>query len=74
MQNHQEVYDNTDNPKNTMRESESFKLKIKKVGRFPAAGNSKDIKIAVSLKYLSNFCITLEIPINYGLIVGLICC
>ena len=46
-------------------DSESFKSKIHK-GNTPADGNTKDVEIIVSLKYLSNFWRTLEMPlINY---------
>ena len=32
-------------------------------GKIPAVGNTKDVKIAVPLKYLSNFWRTLEMPL-----------
>ena len=32
-------------------------------GKIPADGNTKDVKIAVPLKYLSNFWRTLEMPL-----------
>ena len=44
-------------------QSESFKYKIKITGETPAADNTKDVKIADLLKYLSNFWRTLEIPL-----------
>ena len=44
-------------------ESESFKYKIKITGKIPAAGNTKDVKIAVPWKYLSNFWRKSEIPL-----------
>ena len=36
--------------------SKSFEFKSRIAGRSPAAGNTKDVKIAVSLKYLGNLC------------------
>ena len=33
------------------------------LGKTPAAGNEKDVEIMVPLKYLSNFCRTLEMPL-----------
>ena len=44
-----------DDPNDNITQSESFKYKIKIPGKTPAAGNSKDVEIAVPLKYLSNF-------------------
>ena len=41
-------------------QSESFKYKTKITGKTPAARNTKDVKIAVPLKYLSDFWRTLE--------------
>ena len=35
--------------------SDSFKFKINITGKTQTAGNTKEIKIAVPLKYLSNF-------------------
>ena len=49
-----------DDPNNNITQSESFKFKIKITGKTPAAGNTKDVEIAVPLKYLSNFWRTLE--------------
>ena len=43
-----------------MRQSESFKSKIRITGKTPTAGNTKDVEIIVPLKYLSNFWRTLE--------------
>ena len=43
-----------DDPKDNIIQSESFKYKIKITGKTPAGGNTKDVKIAVPLKYLSN--------------------
>ena len=52
-----------DDPKDTIAESESFRKRIKITGKIPADGNTKDVKIAVPLKYLSNFWRTLEMPL-----------
>ena len=49
------------NPNDNLTDSESFKSKVKITGNTPAAGNTKDVEIIVPLKYLSNFCRTLEI-------------
>ena len=48
-------------PNHILTNSESFKFKIKMPRKSPAAGNTKDVKIAVPLQYLSNFWRTLEI-------------
>ena len=39
---------------------ESFKCETKITRNTPADGNTKDVEIAAPLKYLSNFCRTLE--------------
>ena len=52
-----------DDPNNNTTQSESFKFKIKTTGKTPVAGNTKDVKIAVPLKYLGNFWRTLEMPL-----------
>ena len=52
-----------DDPNNNITRSESFKFKIKITGKTPAVGNTKDVWIAVSLKSLSNFWRTLEMPL-----------
>ena len=52
-----------DDPNDNITQSESFKFKIKITGRTPAAGNTKDVEIAVPLKYLSNFWRTLEMSL-----------
>ena len=44
-----------DEPNATITDSESFKFKARITGRFPVAGNTKNVEIAVPLKYLSNF-------------------
>ena len=43
-----------DDPSDFIKNSESFKFKIKITGKYPAGGNTKNVKIAVLLKYLSN--------------------
>ena len=52
-----------DDRNDDITESESFKYKIKIIEKTSAAGNTKNVKIAVPLKYLSNFWRTLEIPL-----------
>ena len=52
-----------DDSKDNIKQSESFKYKIKITGKTPAGGNRKDVKIAVPLKYLSNFWTTLEMQL-----------
>ena len=44
---------------------QSFKHKIKITGNTPATGNTKDVKIAVPLNYLSNFLTNLKMPLIY---------
>ena len=36
----------------TLVNSESFKYKMRITGKDPAAGNAKDVEIAVSVKYI----------------------
>ena len=56
-----------DEPDTTLLDSESFKSKIKLTGSTLADGYTNNVKIAVPLKYLSNFWRTLETPlINYA--------
>ena len=50
-------------PNNNLGNSKSFKSKIKVTGRTPAGSNEKDVEIMVPLKYISNFCRTLEMPL-----------
>ena len=50
-------------PNDNLTDYESFKFKVKITGNTPAASNTKDIEIIVSLKYLSNFWRTLEMPL-----------
>ena len=52
-----------DEPNDDITESESFKYKTKIIGKNPDAGNTKDVKIAIPLKYLINFWRTLETPL-----------
>ena len=51
-----------DDPNDNLVRPESFKSKIKRAGKTPAAGNTKD-EIMIPLKYLSNFWRTLEMPL-----------
>ena len=50
-------------PNDNLRNSQSFKCKIKITGYTPGYGNAKDVEIIVPLKYLSNFWGTLEMPL-----------
>ena len=50
-------------PNRNLRVYESFRSKIKITGNTPAVGNIKDVEIIVSLKYLSNFWIILEMQL-----------
>ena len=52
-----------DDPNDNIKQSESFKFKIKITVKTFAAGNTKDVEITVPLKYLSNFWRTLEMPL-----------
>ena len=59
-----EVFGNIgDEPNVNLADSESFKNKIKIKGSTPADVNTKDVKIAVPLKYLSNFWKTVEMSL-----------
>ena len=49
-----------DDPNDNLADSESIKSEVKITGNTPAADNTKDVEIIVSLKYLRNFWITLE--------------
>ena len=49
-----------DKQNDNITESESFKSRIKITGKTLANGNTKNVEIAVSLKYLTNFWRTLE--------------
>ena len=52
-----------DEPNDNIADSESFKSKVKSTGKTLDDGNTKDVEIIVSLKYLSNFWRTLEMPL-----------
>ena len=52
-----------DESDDNLADSESFKSKIKITGKTPNNGNEKDVEIMVSLKYLSNFWRSLEMPL-----------
>ena len=52
-----------DEPNDNLTNSESFKSKVKITGSTPAGGNTKDVKIIVPLKYLSNFWRILKMPL-----------
>ena len=63
-----------DEPNYNLTQSASFKYKIKITGKVPAAGNTKDVKIAVPLNYLTNFWRTLEMSlINCEISLDLTC-
>ena len=49
-----------DDPNDNLADSESFKSEVKITRNTPAADNTKDVEIIVSLKYLRNFWRTLE--------------
>ena len=50
-------------PNDNITQSEWFKYKIKITGKPPAPRNTKVVKVAVPLKYLSNLWRTLEMPL-----------
>ena len=50
-------------PDDDLRNSKSFKSKIKITGKTPVTDNEKDVEIMVPLKYLSNFWRTPEMPL-----------
>ena len=50
-------------PNDNLADSQSFKSKVKITGNTPADGNTKGVAIVVPLKYLINFCRTLEMPL-----------
>ena len=52
-----------DDLKDILTNSDSFKSKLKITGKTPAAGNEKDVEIMVPLRYLNNFCRTLEMSL-----------
>ena len=49
-----------DEPTDNLADSGSFISKVKITGSTPAGGSTKDVKIIVLLKYLSNFWRSLE--------------
>ena len=53
-----------DDPNDNIVNSESFKFKINITGKTLADGNTKDVKIAVPLKYLRNFWRHLEMSLT----------
>ena len=52
-----------DEPNGNIVNSKSFRFKINITGKNPADHNTQDVKVAVLLKYLSNFWRTLEISV-----------
>ena len=50
-------------PNDNITQSELFKSNIKITGKASADGNTKHVEIVVSLKQLSNFWRTLEMPL-----------
>ena len=52
-----------DEPNDNLADSESFKSSIKITGKTPYNCNEKGVEIMVSLKYLSNFWRTLQMPL-----------
>ena len=53
-----------DGPNDSIADFESFKYKVKITGKTKNDnGNTKNVEIYVSLKYLSNFWRTLEMPL-----------
>ena len=52
-----------DDSNNNLADSESFKSKVKITRKTPDDGNTKYVEIIVPLKYLSNFCRALEMPL-----------
>ena len=55
-----------DEPNDNLEDSESFKSKIKIIGKTPDNDNKKDVETMVPLKHLSNFWRTLEMPLING--------
>ena len=53
-----------DKPNGTLTNSESSKSKVKITGIFLADGNTKNVEIALPLKYLRNFSRTLEMLLS----------
>ena len=52
-----------DDPNDPITPSGSFKYKNVIIGKTPSDGNTQNVKIALPLKYLSNFWRTLEMPL-----------
>ena len=52
-----------DEPNVTLANSESTKFKVKIVAKTSAGGNTRDFKMKVPLKYLSNFWRTCKMPL-----------
>ena len=52
-----------DEQNDNLADSTSSKSKVKIIGSTSAGGNTKDVKIIVPLKYLSNFWRTLEMAL-----------
>ena len=52
-----------DDPNDNITRSESFKSKIKITGKPPADKNMKNVEILVPFKHLTNFWVTLEMPL-----------
>ena len=52
-----------DDPNSNIARSESFKSKVKIIGKTPDDGNTKGVEIIVPLKYLSNFWRDLEMQV-----------
>ena len=52
-----------DEPDDDLKDSESFKSKLKITGNTPADGNTKYVQIMLPLKYICNFWRTLEMPL-----------
>ena len=58
----------------TLTDFDLFKFKVKIIGSTPDDGNTMDVKLAIPLKYLTNFWRTLEIPLSNCVInLNLIC-
>ena len=52
-----------DEPNDNLADPELFKSKIKITGNIPANGNTKNVKIKLPLKYLTNFRRIFEMPL-----------
>ena len=58
-----QYYNDRDEPSDTLIDFDSCISQVKVTENNPNNGNAKVVKIAVPLKYLSNFWKTLEIPL-----------